>query len=72
MKMKTIDDFITEHGCNKRSEIREAMLECSKYFVNLALTEASEKAEIDFYYGEDCSFIDKDSILNSFNLNNIK
>ena len=71
--MKTIDDFITEHGCNKRSEIREAMLECSKYFVNLALTEASEKAEIDFYYDdEDLTFVDKDSILNSFDLNNIK
>ena len=71
--MKTIDDFITEHGCNKRSEIREAMLECSKYFVNLALMEASEKAEIDFYYGdEDLTFVDKGSILNSFDLNNIK
>ena len=70
--MKTIDDFITEHGCNKRSEIREAMLECSKYFVNLALMVASEKTEIDFYYDEYRSFVDKDSILNSFDLNNIK
>ena len=67
--MKTIEDFITEYGCNKRSEIREAMLECCKYFVTLALTEASEKAEIDCI---DYTKVDKDSILHSFDLNKIR
>ena len=59
-------------------DIEKAMIEFAKLHVEAALEEASEKAKVTYEYtgntgSEYCDeYVDKDSILNSYSLDNIK
>ena len=61
-----------------KPDIEKAMIEFAKFHVKAALEEASEKAKITYEYtgntgSEYCDeYVDKDSILNSYSLDNIK
>lgn len=85
-KVITAQEFLDiSFGENKavRSKITKAMIEFAKLHVQEALKQASEKSLMKDV-NEDCHyedeegnfpeiyFIDKDSILNAYNLNNIK
>lgn len=60
------------------TKIQDAMIEFAKLHVTAALEEASEKAKVTYEYtgntgSEYCDeYVDKDSILNSYSLDNIK
>lgn len=84
-QIKTAEEFLREKIINSKTnnfrpdweEVSEWVKEFAKYHVKLALESAVKKAQLsDFAYeflqegAEDA--IDKDSILNSYNLDNIK
>jgi len=66
-------DYVLEKDC--KEDVEQAMIEFAKLHVEAALKEASENAKI-IDVGIDYSIIkwvaDKDSILNSYPLENIK
>ena len=72
--MKTAQEFLNDeeyYSVENSEDVRQAMVDFAKYHVELALKEASEEAGTDY----DSAYnvvVDKDSILNSYNLDNIK
>jgi|Laugresu1bdmlbsd_1035121.scaffolds.fasta_scaffold04663_3 hypothetical protein len=69
-------NYIEENNHDSHVDIEEMLIEFAKLHVEQALKEASEKGEIgdgDFISdGHYEKFIDKESILNSYPLTNIK
>ena len=72
----TAEKFLpkNENGRYSRNEVEKAMIEFSKMHVEAALKEASEKGEAryDVTFEAYQSDVDKDSILNSYSLENIQ
>ena len=73
MNIPTAEDFFAEHCVEIDSTVAKQMIEFAKLHVEAALKEASEKA----YYRDTNGFIEtssenKQSILNSYPLTNIK
>jgi hypothetical protein len=71
-------NYIEENNHDSHVDIEEMLIEFAKIHVEAALKEASEKAKTsEFWEGntgsEYCeTIVDKESILNSYPLNNIK
>lgn len=58
-----------------KTNFHDCMIEFAKYHVQKALEEASEQAKVESepdYRGGSWEYVDKDSILNSYPLENIK
>ncbi len=77
--LPTVEEFLpkNENGRYSRNEVEKAMIEFAKLHVEAALKEASKKAQIKYEYsgnvGEYCDeFVDVNSIINSYPLENIK
>lgn len=79
-KISTLQEFLKnkqwENGMNLQEKIHESTIEFTKLHVEAALKEASEKATVNINgfiqeYDENCC-VDKDSILNTYPLENIK
>ena len=76
-KIPTAEEILQKHVPNrytKENSWKNAMIEFAKLHVEAALKEASEKADIIFEgagHSAD-AYIDKQSILNSYYLTNIK
>lgn len=75
---KFIEKYIEENNHDSNIDIEDALIEFAKLHVERALKEASEKAKLtsevcevlqEHWFEE---YIDKDSILNSYSLDNIK
>jgi hypothetical protein len=74
-EISTVEEFWFKNtGQNINQEEYSAMIEFAKLHVEAALKEASEKANYNTYGHEHIEevWIDKDSILNSYPLTNIK
>lgn len=80
---KNLAEYIEQGKCSSQHRadaINDAMIEFAKLKVTEALKQASEKARVDSIYEGDNEFeepqfsykVDKNSILNSYDLNNIK
>ena len=53
-------------------DVSEIMIEFTEYHVKEALRQASEKAQTECDEGGETGFVDKNSILNAYPLDNIK
>jgi hypothetical protein len=76
-QIPTAEEFLIEKGYSgfaKHTLVKEWMIEFAKLHVEAALKEASEKADYNTWGQEHIEqvWIDKDSILNSYPLENIK
>jgi hypothetical protein len=81
-----IENYIKENNHDSNIDMEEAMIEFAKLHVNAALKEASDKAlvldmqendtaeimSVSSEYGEYNFTVDKESILNSYPMENIK
>jgi len=82
----TAEEFLDNKYSNKNDrppyghvETEEFLIEFAKYHVQQALKEAAEKAKMreEYYFNDEdkvetAPFIDENSILNAYNLDNIK
>lgn len=79
-KTPTASEFLPKNNNGKysRNEVEKAMIEFAKLHVEAALKAASKKAQcedgaiVDLGFEIISASVDKDSILNSYSLNNIK
>jgi hypothetical protein len=71
-KIPTAEDFFAEHCVEMDSTVAKQMIEFAKLHVEAALKEASERYEYDEIHISDNPEFLKDSILNSYPLENIK
>ena len=83
MKIPTAEEFLKKNidyvlEIDAKNDVEEAMIEFAKLHVEQALKEASEKAKIKYQYNRNIGsqycdeYVDKDSILNSYSIDNIK
>jgi hypothetical protein len=65
-------NYIEENNHDSHVDIEEMLIEFAKLHVEAALKEASEKATVYADEGGYSEFVDEQSILNSYSLDNIK